>query len=200
MAGYVFGRTDLIAEQQECMRSCLDPITREHLESLGVAPGWSCLEVGAGGGSIARWLSQRVGSTGQVLATDLDVARTDPGEAGNMTVRRHDIVADELVEASFDLVHARLVLLHLPQRQRALEKKVRALKTGGWLLLDEFGGTWMPVLTERGAEVFAKSRAALHRLLTAAGADVEWGSRAYAALSSVVCSKPVRRRGRTRGL
>src|SRR5438034_3794011 len=34
-----------------------DPDTIRHLEDLGVGTGWRCLEVGAGEGSIARWLS-----------------------------------------------------------------------------------------------------------------------------------------------
>jgi tRNA A58 N-methylase Trm61 len=52
----------------------LDAGTIHHLETLGVGPGWRCWEVGAGGGSIAAWLSQRVGDHGHVLATDLETS------------------------------------------------------------------------------------------------------------------------------
>src|SRR5215831_15354505 len=33
----------------------LDPWTTAQLEAIGVAPGWVCLEAGAGGGSITEW-------------------------------------------------------------------------------------------------------------------------------------------------
>ena len=39
-----------------------DPVTRARLTRLGVAPGARCLEVGAGSGSIARWMADQVGS------------------------------------------------------------------------------------------------------------------------------------------
>ena len=44
--------------------------TRErirHLAEIGVGSGWHCWEVGAGGGSIATWLCDRVGGSGRVL-------------------------------------------------------------------------------------------------------------------------------------
>ena len=50
-----------------------DPTTFAHLDRIGVGAGWRCLEVGAGGGSVAAWLGERVGPTGHVLALDLDL-------------------------------------------------------------------------------------------------------------------------------
>ena len=41
-----------------------DPLTVRYLLRLGVGDGWRCLEVGAGAGSIVRWLSDRVGPNG----------------------------------------------------------------------------------------------------------------------------------------
>ena len=40
-------------ERLRNLEAWLDPITARHLEATGVAVGWRCLEVGAGGGSIA---------------------------------------------------------------------------------------------------------------------------------------------------
>lgn len=183
MTGYVFEASDLVGEQRRYMQQALDPITVARLEALGVGPGWRCLEVGGGGGSIAGWLGERVGTAGHVLVTDVDVGGLT--EAGNVTVRRHDIVADELPESGFDLVYARLVLLHLPQRHRALARMVRALRPGGRLLLVEFDCTWMPVLRapdDAAAAMFGRFHAALCQLLTRSGADVAWGRHAYRAL------------------
>lgn len=47
----------------------IDQVTIRHLEAIGVSKGWNCLEVGAGAGSIAQWLSSRVGSSGHVVAS-----------------------------------------------------------------------------------------------------------------------------------
>jgi 2-polyprenyl-3-methyl-5-hydroxy-6-metoxy-1,4-benzoquinol methylase len=123
MTGYVFEASDLLDEQRKYMQQSLDPMTIARLEALGVGPGWRCLEVGGGGGSIVRWLGERVGDTGRVLVTDVDTGGLE--SAGNVTVRRHDIVDEELPDGGFDLVHARLVLLHLAQRDRALTRMAR---------------------------------------------------------------------------
>src|SRR6266516_3180461 len=113
----------------------LDPITTGRLTSTGVGPGWRCLEVGAGGGSVAGWLAARVGGgvgpPGHVLATDINPAQLRPGPG--LEVARHDIVRDPLPDAAYDLVHARLVLQHLPERQAVLARLARTLRPGGWL-------------------------------------------------------------------
>ena len=67
-----------------------DPSTFRHLDDLGVAPGWRCWEVGAGGRSVPEWLAGRVGADGLVVATDIDTSWL--GEAaGPLQVRRHDV-------------------------------------------------------------------------------------------------------------
>ena len=50
-----------------------DPATLRHLDSIGIAPGMRCLEIGGGAGSVARFMAERVGPTGWVLVTDLDI-------------------------------------------------------------------------------------------------------------------------------
>jgi ubiquinone/menaquinone biosynthesis C-methylase UbiE len=54
------------------LEECHDPLSRRHLDAIGVAEGWRCLDVGAGGGSVTKMLAERVGTTGSVLAIDLD--------------------------------------------------------------------------------------------------------------------------------
>src|SRR5207237_169635 len=51
-----------------------DPGTRRYLDIIGVSTGMRCLEVGGGGGSVARWMAERIGSSGTVVVTDLDVS------------------------------------------------------------------------------------------------------------------------------
>ena len=75
----------------------MDPGTIRHIEALGVTSGWRCLEIGAGGGSIAEWLCARVGSTGHVVATDLQTKFIEAIDAPNIEVRQHDITKDDMV-------------------------------------------------------------------------------------------------------
>ncbi|MBO0867464.1 MAG: methyltransferase domain-containing protein [Micromonosporaceae bacterium] len=166
------------------LESLYDRASRQHLASLGVGDGWRCLEVGAGAGGIARWLADRVGETGQVLATDLDTRFLDAHGRTNLDVLTHNIVADPLEEASFDLVHARAVLVHLPERDKVLPKLVTVLRPGGWLLVEDidFGGATGPMMTKyldgppAAAQAFARVGRAIEAVHRAAGADPSLGS------------------------
>ncbi|MQA84132.1 MAG: methyltransferase domain-containing protein [Streptosporangiales bacterium] len=114
----------------------MDPGSIRVLANL-VTPGARCLEVGAGGGSIVRWLCDAVGAAGEVVATDIDTWFLERINAANLLVRRHDIVHDSLEKRGFDLIHARLVLEHLPDRDAALKKLIAALRPGGWIVLED---------------------------------------------------------------
>lgn len=153
------------------LETWLDPGTIRHLEALGVVPGWHCLEVGAGGGSIAAWLGRRVGPAGRVLATDIDTRFLDTLDVPNLDVRRHDVVVDALPEASFDLVHTRLVLAHLPTRERALRRMVSALRPGGWPLAEEMDFVSVvpdPTGNPEATALVARALDAHHRVTAAA--------------------------------
>lgn len=115
----------------------LDPGTVSILETLEVGKGWRCLEVGGGGGSVTRWLCDRVGSEGYVVATDLSPRFLEEIDAPNLEVRKHNVVTDPLEENAFDLVHSRDVLEHIPERELALDKMLAALKPGGWLVAED---------------------------------------------------------------
>ena len=148
------------------LSTMFDAETKRHLAERGVGQGWYCLEVGGGGGSIASWLAERVGPTGRVLATDIDPRHLEGTKHPNLEVRQHDIVEDPLPEALFDLVHTRLVLMHVPERERALDRMVKALKPGGWLVDEEFDSLSVPPDPALGSgEMLLKTQIALSRLL-----------------------------------
>jgi 2-polyprenyl-3-methyl-5-hydroxy-6-metoxy-1,4-benzoquinol methylase len=114
-----------------------DPITIGRLVCRGVAPGWHCLDAGAGEGSMARWLASRVGREGRVVATDLNPRFLVGHGLPNLEVRRHDLLADDLEEGCYDLVHCRFVLSHLADPLPALRRLVAAVRPGGWLLVED---------------------------------------------------------------
>jgi SAM-dependent methyltransferase len=115
----------------------LDPATIRNLRATGVGPGWRCLEVGGGAGSVARWLCGQVCPDGEVVVTDIDTRFLARLTEANLRVMRHDIIADNLPPDAFDLVHCRLVLAHLPCRQAVLSKLAATLKRHGHLVAEE---------------------------------------------------------------
>ncbi|OLB29337.1 MAG: SAM-dependent methyltransferase [Acidobacteria bacterium] len=158
------------------LSAMFDTGTIRHLEERGVARGWQCWEVGGGGGSIATWLARRVGLAGRVLATDIDPRFLETLKVPNLEVRRHDIVSDPLPEETFDLIHARLVLVHLPQWQKVLQRLISVLKPGGWLLDEEFDSESVPPEPSTSpGEVFLKTHEAMAQLMRDRGFDRYYG-------------------------
>jgi SAM-dependent methyltransferase len=185
MSTYVFDQ----AWQQErdrlgALESLFDASTQRVLSPLGVRAGWRCLEVGCGAGGVARWLAERVGPGGRVVATDLDTRFVDGIDHPNLDVLTHDIVTDPLEEGAFDLVHARAVLEHLPGRDDVLPRLVAALKPGGWLVVEDvdfaapaaslLAGYFVPAEMAAGAQRLLHGVAALFAM---AGADPAYGRR-----------------------
>jgi 2-polyprenyl-3-methyl-5-hydroxy-6-metoxy-1,4-benzoquinol methylase len=123
-------------ERLALLTQVVDPITTRRLTNLGVESGWRCLELAAGDGSVARWLAQRVGPDGRVVATDLNPRFLGGHRFANLLVRRHNILEDELESAHYDLAHCRFLLEHLSDPSRAIRRLVDAVRPGGWLLLE----------------------------------------------------------------
>lgn len=123
--------------QVDCLSHMLDGTTRGILADVGVREGWRSLELGAGNGSVARWLAGRVGATGSVDAVDIDVTHLVAGRG--VTVHRHDVNDGLPVDGPFDLIHARLLLMHLARREEILRSLAGALAPGGWLVVTDLG-------------------------------------------------------------
>jgi SAM-dependent methyltransferase len=156
------------------LEACYDEGTFGHLAALGLGDGWRCWEVGAGGGSVVRWMATQVGETGTVLGTDLNLDWIDADMPRQVELRRHDVTTDEVPSSSYDLIHARLVLIHLPQRDQVIERLVTALAPGGWLMLEEFDSRSLPACPEPTTDeqrTFNRVRLAFSELLDRRGAD-----------------------------
>ena len=106
-----------------------------------------------------------------MLAVDHDVRVLAATPAPGLEVREMDLVSGELPRDAFDLVHTRLVLIHVPERERLLARLVAALRPGGVLLVEE--DDVHPVLaTAEGA--YREAWLAMLRMTDDAGVDAEW--------------------------
>ena len=125
------------------LQEVFDGESQRLFDRVGVRPGWQCLEVGAGAGSVARLLADRVGAA-NVVATDMSTALLGPLAESGVRVLRHDVTTDD-APGEFDLIHSRLVLEHVTQRDLALRRMASWLKPGGVLLVE--AATPMPELS-----------------------------------------------------
>ncbi|MGH4014832.1 MAG: methyltransferase domain-containing protein [Pseudonocardiaceae bacterium] len=152
-----------------------DPVSRHVLHRLGVGPGWRCADVGAGGGSLAQWLADRVGDTGQVVATDLDPRYLVAVEAPNLQVLQHDLMVDDPPDEPFDLVHTRLLIEHLPDPEGAVKRLAKWVRPGGWLVVES--GDWSTRYEITPSVVFEAVLVAVQKFLASAGFAPMFGRR-----------------------
>ncbi len=139
--GYVFDTAwERERERLAANERYWDPFSIRILGQLGMREGLRVLDVGAGGGTIAQWFARQVAPSGSVLAVDLDPRFLMELEEPNLEARQMDLFADDFPRDSFDVVHARCVLEHLPDRVRGLQQLIRAARPGGLVAVCDFGG------------------------------------------------------------
>jgi SAM-dependent methyltransferase len=148
------------------MEAQWDPGTFRLIESLRLPPAAACWEIGGGAGSVAAWLAERFE---QVLVTDVDTRFLESLASPRVTVRRHDVVGDPMPDQQFDLIHTRLVLEHLPQRDGVLDRLLTVIRPGGWLLVEDYDWTSYGVVPP--SEVAARVTTAVLGFMNEAGFD-----------------------------
>ncbi|WP_329365191.1 methyltransferase domain-containing protein [Streptomyces sp. NBC_00669] len=153
----------------QLLESVLDEATRSRLTALGLKPGDDVLEVGGGAGSVARWTA---GQGARVTVTDLDTAFLGDLSGSGVRVLRHDMYTEDFPPESFDVVHTRFVLLHLPDPDRAVARLASWLKPGGVLLVEEPAS--FPVLDSPHAAYCTVMRAFRDHLERALGSHTAW--------------------------
>lgn len=171
----LFTRDELERQRLVLLGDVFDPLSTRAITALGLRDGMRCLEIGAGGGSIARWLCGQV-PDGEVVATDLDVSMLLADPPANLRPLVHDVTADPFPDSSFDLVHARFVLSHLRDRANVLRRMAGWLRPGGVMIIESF--SWFPI----DSSPHPAYRHAMQRwadlILDTIGTDSRW-SRAY---------------------
>lgn len=174
-AGYALDN-DWHAERArlDSLTSLYDPGTLAIVERLGLRPGWRCLDVGAGTGTLAQALAARVAPSGHVVALDLNTRFIEPLAGPYLEPVGLDVTQRPLPAGEFDLVHARLLLEHLPARDSVLGKMVRATKPGGWVLIEDFD--WITAMvTDPPSETNDRVVAAIEAAFASHGYDRHYG-------------------------
>ncbi|GAA2605364.1 methyltransferase domain-containing protein [Actinomadura fulvescens] len=158
----------------------LDPVTLDVLGArAGELPATArCLELGAGAGSVTRWMAGRF-PAGTVTAVDIDVRYLDASWAPNLEVREGDLRLLDFPAGSFDLIHARALFMHLPEREELVKRVASWLAPGGWLVLEDIGN--FPKATSP-YPLWNKAMTAVADLLSSQGEDVGWARRRQPAI------------------
>jgi SAM-dependent methyltransferase len=154
-----------------------DPASCRRLYATGLTTGWRCLEVGAGAGSLMQWMGERVGPSGRVVALDLSTKFLTTQRPAHVEIQQGDIRTASLPQGSFDLVHARYVLIHLPDYEVALSRMLAVLKPGGWIVLEEpdFSASRGVVGTAAQLAAMQHINQAIHRMYESRGMDYALG-------------------------
>ncbi len=111
------------------------------LDRIELGEGWTCVDVGAGGGEVSIALAEVVGATGRIFAVDNDPASRD--EVASQAAKFAQVFAitqagEELsLPMAVDLAFCRFLLLHVVDPTRVLKKMAAALKPGGSLVVQE---------------------------------------------------------------
>jgi SAM-dependent methyltransferase len=114
------------------------------LDHVGVAHGWSAIDLGCGPSGILALLSERVGPDGDVTGLEVHPesaasARVFAAEHGlaNVEVIEGDARRTGLPSSSFDVVHARTLLINVPEPAMVVAEMARLARPGGWVVLTE---------------------------------------------------------------
>jgi SAM-dependent methyltransferase len=158
-----------------------DETTIALCEQLQLAPDARCLELGAGTGTIAEALAKQISPKGQVLAVDTDTRFLEPLASDVLRVATADVTAG-MPDGPFDLVHARLLLEHLPQRIDVLNAVAAVTAPGGWVLIEDFD--WSTALmVDPPTPLLSRVADACRGFMSSHGYDPDFGRRLPRALA-----------------
>lgn len=144
--GYVHARDMAEYERLRKQARMWEAATRRVLQKAGLAPGMSCLDIGAGPGAVMQTMAEGVGPRGRVTGLEIDGALVAMGReslqrrgGATFEIVEGDINAlDALPGAPFDLTFCRFFLMHMPDPVSVLAKMRGWTKPGGFVIAQEF--------------------------------------------------------------
>ncbi len=176
MTEYIFERHqgDRELARLQMIEEALDPATITYLETTGLRSGSRCLELGAGAGSIMKWMGSVVGASGRVVGVDRDTKHLQ-----HLTDPRFQIIEGDFLDVRldepFDLVHCRYVLIHNRTSTEILAKLCTHLTPGGYLVIEEPDFTCAKLLTQAGDAARQQVNNAICRMFENLGLNPGYG-------------------------
>jgi SAM-dependent methyltransferase len=165
MTTYIF---ESHAEDREYQRlrmieSANDPTSIALLQRTGIQPGWTCLELGPGAGSILQWLGAQAGANGTVIGIDKKITYLQGFSTPPYDIREGNFL-DVSIHHSLDLIHARYVLIHNHQDMDILGKIYRLSKPGSMAVFEEPDFTSAKLLDVQADNPHARVNSAMCRM------------------------------------
>jgi SAM-dependent methyltransferase len=184
MAEYVLSHAGEERERErlELLERFHGPLTAAQLEGV-VRPGWRCLEAGAGGGGMTSWLAERVTPGGSVLAVDLETHWLERLRSETVEVRTLDITTEELPHNAFDLVLARMLLLHLRDPPAACRRLLASARKGATIIVHD--ADFAPVALADASAAEVEGLRTMTDTMTSAGVDLSLGPKLARLIESV---------------
>lgn len=176
MSGYIFedNPEDREFRRLQLIEAAVDADTIHLLEHTGMANGWSCLELGAGAGSIAGWMGARVGREGLVVALDKKTTYLRRFSSPPYRLVEGDILTVPL-DVTVDVLHARYVLIHNKQDENILKNIRGHIRSGGFVVLEEPDFTSALRLNPGGDAADQRVNEAICRMFVNTGLDPAYG-------------------------
>src|SRR6266851_7783059 len=143
-AVYALGSSTVESARLQRQADELAPDSATLLDRVGLRPGQSAIDLGCGPRGILDLLAGRVAPGGRVVGLDADPAHTAMAAefVSGRALRGVEIVTADarntgLASGSFDLVHARTLLINLPEPAQVVAEMVRLAKPGGMVAVAE---------------------------------------------------------------
>jgi SAM-dependent methyltransferase len=140
-AVYALGQNPEESARLQRQADELAPESTMVLERTRLGPGQSALDIGCGPRGVLDLLAARVGPSGRVVGVDADPAHVEMAAAfaarrglANVQVLRADARGTGLASGSFDVVHARTLLVTVPEPAVVAAEMARLSRPGGWVV------------------------------------------------------------------
>lgn len=182
MSDYLMGRTSAEYQRLRTQAAVWEPAAIRALKAVGIQLGMNCLDAGCGPGEVMRLLGTMVGPAGHVTGLDIDAAIGEEAlgllkaTVGNQfSFQAADLETTvEFPNAPYDLVYARLTIIHLKNPVNTLRRLWECVKPGGTLLIQDYDMSYMHLYPSTWA--YEEFERVLLGTFTAGGKDYRIGS------------------------
>ena len=150
-SNYPLGGTQTELDRLLAQAAVYEPETNWLLDQIGVGPGWRAVDIGCGPIGILDLLSQRVGPRDSVIGLEREsrfvamaYAEIAKRNLDNVKIIEADALNTGLEKNAFDLVHERLVMVNISDREALLSEMLSLLRHNGTIVLSDIDNvSWL---------------------------------------------------------